>query len=152
MLDPAQIATETGQGFGESFVRRSANSFLLQGCGGIEHRTPSGEAENALLHLQEVRLHKRFDLLAELRGRLTAGFRKGGVNARAEVVKERFGTAMQLVTVQAQDVVQLRLKASEGMLLRGFHALREDLEPAQDLAGAHQRCFDPSGMSLRQIL
>ncbi len=124
----------------------------MQGCGGIEHRTPSGEALNALFHLQEVWLHERFDLLAELRGRLAAGFRKGGVNPRAEFVKERFGTAMQLVAVQAQDVVQLRLKTSERVLLCGFHALRENLEPAQDLAGAHQRCFDASGMSLREIL
>jgi len=124
----------------------------LQGCGGIQHRTPSGEALNALFHLQEVWLHERFDLLAELRGRLPAGFRKGGVNPRAEFVKERFGTAMQLVAVQAQDVVQLRLKTSERVLLCGFHALRENLEPAKtSLARTSVASMRPA-MSLREIL
>ena len=48
---------------------------------------------------------------------------------------------MQLVAVQAQHVVELRLKAAERLLLDGFDALRVMLELFSGLIGASQSFF-----------
>jgi len=56
-------------------------------------------------------------LLLELPRRLTAGFLKRSVYPRVDFLKKRLRTAVQLVAMQCQHVIELRLKADQGVLL-----------------------------------
>src|SRR6267154_6794124 len=146
LLDSAEIAPETRQRFRESLIRRRADSLLLKGCGRVEHGTAAGHTMNTLLDLQKVRLHERLDLLAELSGGSPTRFLKLSVNARADVLKKGLGAAMQLVSVQRQDIIELGLESGECVVLCGFDALWKMLELGKHFIRAGQRCLDLMGL------
>ncbi len=151
LFDSAEIAPETCQGLCEGLIRRRADALLLQRCGSVEHGAAARHSVDTLLHLQKVRLHERLDLLAELSGCSAARFLKLGVNARADVFKQRLGAAMQLVAVQGQHIIKLGLESGECVLLRGFNALWKMFELGERLIGAGQRCLDLMGLGTHDV-
>src|SRR5712671_289017 len=106
---------------------------------------------DGLLDVQELRLHGEFHLRDEPANVLATGFFKGSVNPGDELFKERVRTAMQLVAVQAEDIIELRLKAGQGVLLGVFHALGKMLEAPESFVGAAERFFEALCLRLRGI-
>src|SRR6267154_3797659 len=98
-----------------------------------------------------MRLRGEFHLRDEPANVLATGFFKGSVNPGDELFKERVRTAMQLVAVQAEDIIELRLKAGQGLLLGAFQALGKMLEAAKSFVGALERCFETLCLRLRGI-
>ena len=58
---------------------------------------------------------------------------------------------MQLVAMQGQNIIELRLEGSERAVLRGFNALRKLFELCERFAGASESCFDAFGFGARSI-
>src|SRR6266852_1843253 len=98
-----------------------------------------------------MRLRGELNLLLELADGLAPGFLKGGVDPSVELFKKRFRAAMQLVAVQAKDIIELRLKAGKGVLLCGFDALGKMLEMSERFVGSLECRFDALPLRLRGI-
>ena len=140
-LDSAQIPTELRQRFGECFIRRRSNALLMHRNRRIEQRTATRETLHRLVGPLDLRLHQRFHLPAELRHRFLARLFECSANARGDFLADRFRPAMQLVAVQIQNVVHLRLKAAQRMLLYGFQPRREILQSAGGFVRPRQGGF-----------
>src|ERR1700682_3168254 len=141
LLNAAQVAAKLCQRLPKSLVSSETDAFLLQGSRGIQHGPPSSQPLDGLFDTRKMWLCGQLDLLLELPRCLTAGFLQCSVYLGVDLFKERFRTAVQFVAVQCQDVIELRLKADKGVLLRICHALGKILKPPESFACTPERFF-----------
>src|ERR1700730_4349600 len=106
----------------------------------------SGQALHGFFGLGNVGLHQGIDLLTKARNSLLARFLEGSSDPRSNLVKKRFRTTMQLVAVQAQDIVDLRLKTAQGLLLGQFEPRGKLFKPLGSFARTGQRRFQAIGL------
>ena len=98
--------------------------------------------------LRDVWRNHGMHLLLKRLQRLAVGRIKARPNPRMNFLENGIGLPVQFVAVQAQHIVQLRLKAAQRLLPRGVYPLAEVPHPLRCLIRASQRGFQFSGASI----